>query len=385
MYLQTVSKFSRNRSAVFFLFIVSISGSHVFADEGCRATKTSPTGNIVAPIFPYSHPQQKLELLARSSSAKPDQAQDSGQIGFCRKCPKQPPPVDCKKLEADYIRKEQAAMELLKASAETDKEAVKEADEYWWDQVKSLGEVGAEKGALLHGLHVVETDSVKLLDNIISDILSEASHKAIETLEYWAVAGPLTADLVYQWAETARQLNEKMNSAEKMDREAEKLLKESVADFKKLLANNKQCQEQHDKLARAEKLANEAQQLVDTWYYSPSGDLYRDPTNGDMLTAAAALKRAKQIIQQNKRSGALHERPMILPVTLQITESEGTLHYIGQGARATNGPTAQELASFRQARAALIKAFNREILFYGAADKARSKRNTLILQLKSSQ
>lgn len=217
-------------------------------------------------------------------------------------------------LWADYERKKKVAAELFQRSNKMGEEIVKEAHDYFSEEMGMMGEIGGVKGPILARIEHMHEWGLEHMAQTRGELAqaylngSRVTGAVVKGVEVYGSIIP-TALWLTEMGEKSVEIEKEMDQREKMGQQAAALLDSALRDFKADFNQRHVCEEQDKKLRAEEALNDEAKKKMEEWDYSPSGDLYRTPS-GEVLDAAAALKRAKQILT-GQSSSSLQPSPII--------------------------------------------------------------------------
>ncbi|HEY6944489.1 MAG TPA: hypothetical protein VI431_05055 [Candidatus Acidoferrum sp.] len=242
---------------------------------------------------------QALGRGTDSVSSKSFYQKPGEQIGFCRKC-KRPDASGCddaarqKSNQAwdDFVRKWRNGVALIDR-ADYDAEVAKDKhDKYLVDEAEAFVEITAVKTSILAAVKSLLSKGGKVV------LEGAATLFGLYSTYEW-----IRWDIYPEW----RDFNQAMIDAGKEMDAGAKLMDESYADLQKALAIEKECKDQwkKDDMERAKRqaLLDKAKQLRDSWALDGSA-LFKDPNDPIPMDAAAALKRAIDILSKQGGVGS---------------------------------------------------------------------------------
>lgn len=193
-------------------------------------------------------------------------------------------PCDKKDHWEEYKRKWATGQELLVDGNKHMEEADKEYHDWKIEETKVMGELSVEKYDLLQTIELALAEGGKHL-----------LHSAVGWFGVVTSAAWIYTD-VYPHV---RDHTQAIRDSAKMTDNGYKLANKALDDILADLAKSASCKKEHKQAEADQKLLDDAKALRDQWEIEGSS-LYSDPndTSGYPMDAAAALKRAKDILSK---------------------------------------------------------------------------------------
>lgn len=224
--------------------------------------------------------------------------------------------TDCEQAEKywqEYSRKWQTSQELFEAGKLHLHEAFIEFSEWRNEGAKEFAEVETLKMGLVH---------------MIAETLDKLGKKVLIRGHWGVLAAEIAVRIFIEVYPHARDFNQAMRDSRKMTDAAHKLAQESIKALVNSLDLEAACQKEAEKARTEEQFLDEAKKLRDSWELEGSV-LFRDPNDPaqNLLDAAAALKRAKEVLRPQKQLSSPNDSPTSVPTkssTMQQTSTSPT-------------------------------------------------------------
>ncbi len=216
---------------------------------------------------------------------------------------------------AEYQRKKEIGLELLRHSGELNLDAKREVLEFLDIEAKRYGWEAASDRALDKGWDSVSPAVKWHLEQSKWYMQKERSKWAAKLAEYAPNASGAAAkgmnlgnyvvlvEGVYRAFDISGRYDKYQKESKKAAEEGQRLLEKALAELEAALKQAPACLEASRKAAADEKLLDEAKAQIEAW--ESNGYLYRDPITSEALDYRAALQRALDRLKGAPSRGAM--------------------------------------------------------------------------------